>query len=70
MAVANFLEPPRSTGEAGILILPVVYVIYRSYRLYLSQLQKERDRAEEVQKHAAEIEVLCINRRSKPWPPR
>ena len=42
--------------QAGVLILPVVYVVYRSYHLYLNQLQSERQRAEEVQKRAAEQE--------------
>ena len=44
--------------QAGILILPVVYVVYRSYHLYLNQLLSERRRAEEEQKHAAQISVL------------
>jgi PAS domain S-box-containing protein len=51
--------------RAGVLIVPVVYVIYRSYLLYLRQLQAERDRAreeaqhaEEEHRHAAEIAAL------------
>jgi PAS domain S-box-containing protein len=40
--------------QAGILILPVVYVVYRSYHLYLNQLQSERQRAAEERKHATE----------------
>lgn len=44
--------------QVGILIVPVVYIIYRSYRLYLSQLQHERDRAEEERQHAAELQAL------------
>lgn len=40
--------------QAGVLILPVVYVVYRSYHLYLNQLQSERQRAAEEQKRAAE----------------
>ena len=44
--------------QAGILILPAVYIVYRSYRLYLNQLQRERNRADEERKHAAEIAAL------------
>jgi PAS domain S-box-containing protein len=44
--------------QAWILILPVVYVIFRSYRLYIDQLHAERNRAEEQQLHAAEVASL------------
>src|SRR5262249_46378544 len=44
--------------QAGILILPVVYVIYRSYCLYLNQLQNEREQAEKERKHAKEVAAL------------
>jgi len=44
--------------QAAVLIVPVVYVVYRSYLLYLNQLQTERKRAEEERQHAAEIAVL------------
>jgi signal transduction histidine kinase len=51
--------------RAGVLILPVVYVVYRSYLLYLNQLQterqrteEERQRADEQREHAEEIAVL------------
>jgi len=44
--------------QAGLLILPVMYVIYRSYHLYLDQLQSERKRAEEERKHAQEVASL------------
>jgi PAS domain S-box-containing protein len=44
--------------QISLLILPVVYLIYRSYSLYLDQLQAERRRAEEVQKHAQEVAAL------------
>ena len=44
--------------QSAILILPVVYVVYRSYQLYLSQLQVERQRAEEERKHAVEIAAM------------
>jgi signal transduction histidine kinase len=40
---------------AGVLILPVMYAIYRSYLLYLNQLQTERSRAEQERRHAKEM---------------
>ncbi len=40
--------------KAGVLVVPVVYVIYRSSQLYLKQLNNERARAEEERKHAEE----------------
>jgi PAS domain S-box-containing protein len=47
--------------EAWLLILPVVYVIYRSYNLYLDRLETERNRAEEQSRHAEQIAVLHAN---------
>src|SRR3954451_13176011 len=44
--------------QVSLLILPVVYLIYRSYALYLDQLQAERKQAQEEHKHAQEIAVL------------
>jgi len=38
--------------QAGILILPVVYLVYRSYLLYLNQLETERKRAEDERQRA------------------
>jgi PAS domain S-box-containing protein len=40
--------------KAAILVVPVVYVIYRSYQLYLRQLGSERARADEERKRAQE----------------
>jgi PAS domain S-box-containing protein len=40
--------------KAAVLIIPVVYTIYRSYLLYLNQLQSERNHAEEERRHAEE----------------
>ena len=44
--------------QAWLLILPVAYVIHRSYRLYLDKLQTERKRAEEDKRHSAEVADL------------
>jgi PAS domain S-box-containing protein len=46
--------------QAWILILPVVYMIYRSYHLYLATLESERKRAEDQCKHADEVAVLHL----------
>ena len=46
--------------QAWILILPVVYMIYRSYHLYLATLESERKRAEDQWKHADEVAVLHL----------
>ena len=48
--------------QAGILILPVVYVIYRSYNLYLNQLQSERRQAEEARRELSGIDRLLVGR--------
>ena len=48
--------------QAWLLILPVVYVIYRSYYLYLDQLQVERRHADEQRRHAEE--VACLHERT------
>ena len=44
--------------QAAVLVVPVVYVVYRSYLLYLNQLQTERKRTEEERQHSEEIAGL------------
>ena len=44
--------------QVSLLILPVVYLIYRSYALYLDRLQAERKQAQEEHKHAEEVAAL------------
>jgi two-component system, cell cycle sensor histidine kinase and response regulator CckA len=44
--------------QAWLLILPVVYVIYRSYRLYVDKLQTERKRTQEDHQHSEEVASL------------
>src|SRR6266567_2391031 len=39
----------RFDWQVLLLVLPVVYVIYRSYYLYLDQLQSERTHADEIE---------------------
>jgi PAS domain S-box-containing protein len=47
--------------QAGVLIVPSVYVIYRTYRLYLKQLQTERDKTEKERAHAEEVAALHVD---------
>jgi len=47
--------------QASMLALPVVYVIYRSYRLYLGKLEDEKRHVEEVANlHMRTIEALAL----------
>jgi PAS domain S-box-containing protein len=44
--------------QVGLMVLPIVYLIYRSYHLYLHQLEAGRKHAEEEHKHAVEVAEL------------
>jgi diguanylate cyclase (GGDEF)-like protein/putative nucleotidyltransferase with HDIG domain len=47
--------------EASLLALPVVYVIYRSYRLYVGKLEGEKRHVEEMANlHLRTIEALAL----------
>ncbi len=47
--------------QAVLLIGPVMYLIYRSYRLYLERLENQRQHAEEVSRlHLRTIEALAL----------
>jgi diguanylate cyclase (GGDEF)-like protein/putative nucleotidyltransferase with HDIG domain len=47
--------------QAALLSLPVVYVIYRSYRLYLDRLENEKKHAEDIAGlHLRTIEALAL----------
>jgi diguanylate cyclase (GGDEF)-like protein/putative nucleotidyltransferase with HDIG domain len=47
--------------QSSLLILPVVYLIFRSYRLYLARLEGERKHAEEMAAlHLRTIEALAL----------
>jgi diguanylate cyclase (GGDEF)-like protein/putative nucleotidyltransferase with HDIG domain len=52
----------RSAGsQVSLLVLPVAYLIYRSYRLYLGRLEGERQDAEEMAAlHLRTIEALGL----------
>lgn len=46
--------------ELTLLALPVVFLIYRSYRLYLGRLEDEKRHAEEQKRHAEDIASLHL----------
>ena len=49
----------RSAGwQTSLLLLPLIYWVYRSYRLYLGRLEAERDRVEIEKRHVEEIASL------------
>ena len=50
-----------SNWETSLLVLPAVYVIYRSYRLYLGKLEDEKRHVEEMANlHLRTIEALAL----------
>jgi len=49
----------RSAGwQTSLLVLPLIYWVYRSYRLYLGRLEAERERVEVEKRHVEEIASL------------
>ena len=48
----------RLNWQAWILILPTIYVMYRSYHLYLDRLENQSRRAEEERRHAEQVAEL------------
>ncbi len=47
--------------QVSLLVLPVVYLIYRSYRLYLSRLEAEKKHVEDMASlHLRTIEALAL----------
>jgi putative nucleotidyltransferase with HDIG domain len=47
--------------QASLLVLPPIYLMYRSYRLYLGKLESEKVHAEKVSKlHLRTIEALAL----------
>ena len=49
----------RSFGwQTSLLLLPILYVIYRSHSLYVNRLEEEKRRAEEQRNHAEEMTAL------------
>jgi len=48
----------RAGWQTSLLVLPLIYWVYRSYRLYLARLEAEKDRVEIEKKHVEEIASL------------
>jgi diguanylate cyclase (GGDEF)-like protein/putative nucleotidyltransferase with HDIG domain len=49
----------RSAGwQTSLLVLPLIYWVYRSYRLYLGRLEDEKSRVEVEKRHVEEIASL------------
>ncbi len=49
----------RSAGwETSLLVLPLIYWVYRSYRLYLGRLEAEKERVEIEKRHVEQIASL------------
>src|ERR1035437_10288215 len=49
----------RSAGlETALLVLPLIYWVYRSYRLYLGRLEAEKERVEVEKRHVEQIASL------------
>ena len=47
--------------ETSLLIVPIIYLIYRSYRLYLGKLEDEKRHVEEMAAlHLRTIEALAL----------
>src|SRR5258706_9506343 len=44
--------------QTSLLLLPILYVVYRSLRLYVNRLEDEKKRAEEQRIHAEEVTAL------------
>ena len=58
--LVNFLN--RHVGwQSSLLVLPPIYLMYRSYRLYLGKLETEKKHAEQVSHlHLRTIEALAL----------
>src|SRR5260370_16750115 len=50
----------RAGWQTSLLVLPVIYWVYRSYRLYLGRLEAEKERVEVEKRHVEQIASLNI----------
>ena len=48
----------RFGWQTSLLLLPVLYVLYRSHTLYVNRLEEAKRRAEDERKHAEEVAAL------------
>lgn len=46
--------------EFSLLVMPVAWVVYRSYRLYIGRLETEKERVEQEKAHVEEMNALHI----------
>jgi diguanylate cyclase (GGDEF)-like protein/putative nucleotidyltransferase with HDIG domain len=61
MALMFSILSHRLGWQAAIVTLPVAYIIYRSYRLYLGRLEDEKNHAEQMAGlHMRTIEALAL----------
>ena len=44
--------------QPGLLLLPILYVIYRSHAMYIGRLEEAKKRAEQQKSHAEEVTAL------------
>jgi putative nucleotidyltransferase with HDIG domain len=59
--VATITTLGASLGaKISFIVLPVAYVVYRSYRLHVLRLEQEKARAEEERKHAEEMSAVHL----------
>jgi diguanylate cyclase (GGDEF)-like protein/putative nucleotidyltransferase with HDIG domain len=57
MTLVGFIN--RRVGwQTSLLVLPVIYLVYRSYRLYLERLEDEKRRVEIEKRHVEDIASL------------
>jgi diguanylate cyclase (GGDEF)-like protein/putative nucleotidyltransferase with HDIG domain len=50
----------RVGWQATVLVMPVIFIVYRSYSLYLERLEAEKDQAETQRKHAEAMASLHL----------
>src|SRR5579859_2264028 len=48
----------RAGWQTSLLVLPVIYWVYRSYRLYLDRLENEKKQVEVEKRHVEEVAAL------------
>ena len=61
VAAVDRLVQSAFNWETSLLVLPAVYLIYRSYRLYLGKLEDEKRHVEEMANlHLRTIEALAL----------
>jgi putative nucleotidyltransferase with HDIG domain len=44
--------------QTSLLLMPILYLIYRSHSLYVNRLEDEKKQAEQLRKHAEEVAAL------------